>query len=58
MIVESQEQEQKANNAIALLREAIERAKSDGLFGEITIKIAMQNGKIGHFERTIRETFK
>ena len=58
MIVESQDQEQKAKNAIALLRDAIERAKSDGLFGEITIKVAMQNGKIGHYERTVKETFK
>jgi|LSQX01.1.fsa_nt_gb hypothetical protein len=53
-----QQQEQKANNAIALLSEAIERARQDRLYGEVTIKIAMQNGKIGHLERTVRETFK
>ena len=54
----SQQQTQKANNAIALLRDAIEKASHDGLYGEVTIRLTMQNGKIGHYERTVKETYK
>lgn len=53
-----QEQTQKANNALALLRKAIERAQEDALYGDVTIRVSMQNGKIGHVERTVKETYK
>jgi hypothetical protein len=55
---ETQEQQQKANNAIALLREALDKAREAKLYGEVTIRVNMQNGQIGHYERNVRETYK
>lgn len=53
-----QEQTQKANNAIALLKESIVEAQERCLFGEVTITVKFQNGKVGHYERLTKETYK
>jgi hypothetical protein len=53
-----QDQSQKAKNAIGLLKSSIEQAQSEELFGEVTITIKFQNGRIGHYERVVRETYK
>jgi uncharacterized protein with FMN-binding domain len=53
-----QEQIQKANNAVDLLKAGIIEAMDRGLFGEVTVTVKVQNGRIGHFERLVRETYK
>lgn len=55
---QTQEQAQKANHAIELLRTSIGDASNAQLFGEVTITVKFQNGQIGHYEKVTRETYK
>ena len=43
---------------VNLLRDLIKQVETEHLYGEFGVSFSAQNGQIGHFEETLRKTYK
>lgn len=51
-------QARKKAQILAMLKRMIDEVETEGWYGDFGVSFSAQNGKIGHYEQTIKRTYK